>query len=194
METSTAAATRGPRSSGDGDPTLDDAPDAIRKAAAGEKVKSASEERKGVLWLLEPRKLIEYTVPFKFETPDGTEDLNFIVRALDGRLIEKIERAATNERTGEMDELTAGANVLAEALARITDGDGGVIDPSSEAFRRDPSSGEVFVSTGMALLKKFKEQSGVLLMGAGEVRRVSGFAPDRVGTASRVLIDAAGNS
>jgi hypothetical protein len=181
------------------------APPVIAAAALGEQVKpspgaSREDHRKamkaeklGVKWLLEPRTTIRYKVPFKFETPVGTADLFAHITALDGRVIEKLERRATNERTGETDELAAAGALVAQALEFFADEDGEQV-PLDEAFRTDPRTGEQAVANEDALLGRFRDQAGVLMMLAGEIRRVSGFSPDRVGTASRVLIEAVGNS
>lgn len=173
-----------------------DAPDGLRAAANGEdaaKKVSGAEEHSAVAFLLGQQRAPKYKVPVQFDTDVGTLTLQWTIRALDGKTIDRIERANTDDSKGPLDpdavdDLRANAELVAEATVQIEDATGAVTKVN------DPDFLNGLVSGADALMARFHWQSGLLTGMASQVRRASGWAPDRIGEATRVMVDAAGNS
>lgn len=183
-----------------------DAPEAVRN---GGKDATPEQEHDAIHWLLGAQAPPRYDITIDFDTPEGMKKLVLTVRALDGKTFEKIEKANTNTDAGpfgEMDDLRVNAEVTAAALIEFRDPEtGATVTKEDEKFRAglaDPAD---------AIAQRFHWQSGLLSGVAGEVRRISGWAPDRVqkavrvvgsagqstgsiGGASQALAEAAGNS
>lgn len=124
-------------------------------------------------------------VPVQYETPDGMRKLVFRILALDPSRITELEN---QHRKGagpfaDIDELPFNAALVAEATEYITDVSGRKIDLTSQEFRGDKPS------PALALQQKFAFQGGLLDGVAGQVRRISGYDPQRVGGAERSLLE-----
>lgn len=172
-----------------------DAPEALTKSANGEKLNNA-EERSAISFLLGPQKAPRYKAKVRYETDGGTMDLFFILRALPGEQLDAIEKRNMSDGPNglqEMNDSRVAAETVSTSTVSIVDSEGNETKPSDVAFRTQPN-GDVMVDPAEALQQRFYYQSGVLMALAGEVRRISGWGPDRVGTAQRVVVDAVGNS
>lgn len=175
----------------------EDAPPAIRAAADGDTSDvTVGGEKDGIYWLLQPARAMHWECRVDYDTPEGIRPLRWGIRSLDGKRIDDIEqRNSTGEGPfAKVNQLTTNAELVAEASTIVRDsGSGRKIDLHSEEFRTTPA-GDVLASTAEALRLRMHFQSGLLAYLAEEVRRISGWSPDRVGQAQRVLVDAAGNS
>lgn len=170
-------------------------PEGLRKAADGEAGEMTVREEKGALdYLLGATKPVEYDVPVKYDTPAGVKELTFHIRQLDGKAIIKME---DKHRKGsgpfaELDDIMFNAEIVAAATLWLTDTSGRQVDPRSPDF-----IGELGFGPAEAMELRFKFQPGVLDGLAGQIRSISGYAPDRVGTAEqadgRVLSEALGS-
>lgn len=160
-----------------------DAPDALRTAADGKADDvTIGGEHEALSYLLGATKPVEYDVPVKFDTPAGTKELTFHIRQLDGKAIIKKEDA---HRKGsgpfaELDDIAFNADLVAEATVWISDATGRKVEPNSPEF-----DGGLGYGPALAMETRFKFQPGILDGIAGQIRSVSGYAPDRVGTAER---------
>lgn len=174
-----------------------DAPAAVRDLARGHKV-DPSGERSAVKYLLGQQKAPRYKVPVEFATDDGDVRLWFFIKSLDSKRIDQIEKAHSDQAKvmGDVDELAVNAELVADATISISDGEpgtpayesGAVTNPMDDTFRNGLPSG------ADALQARFHWQEGLLAGLSTQVRRISGWAPDRVGQAERVLVDVAGGS
>lgn len=198
MEASTAGAGAPPSPD---DPRSDlppDAPGAVQKAATPDGVAelSPSEEADAIHWLLQPARPYRFKCTVKYDTPYGSRDLTWYIRQLDGKKIEGIEdrhRESGEGPFGKINTIMANPEVVAEATLEVQDAVSfRKLDIGSEEFRTAPN-GELIPSKAEALRLRLHYQSGVLAYLAEEVRRISGYSADRVGSATRVLVDAAGN-
>lgn len=158
-------------------------PDAVKATARGE-APSPEAERTVIDWLLAPQAPIKYEVPVDFDTEVGPRKLIFVIRSMDSMVIDQIERRNVDASTGRSEDLLINAQLVTEALIEFRSEDGAHrVDIRSPEFLRgipDPA---------IALEQHFHWQAGLLAGVAMEVRRVSGWAPDRVGTARRALVD-----
>lgn len=166
-------------------PPEEDGKAALDRAAAGETIDGA-EERSALDWLLGATRVLEYDVPVDYETPDGMKKLTFHIRQLDPDKIDEIEN---NNRKGDgpfarVDRYGFNVDLAAEATLYFTDESGRKVEPTSEEFRGGMPGG-----TAQALRVRFKGQGGIFAALSDEIQSVSGFSPDRVGTAQRVLVE-----
>lgn len=161
-------------------------------AASGEKL-TDEQEHSALHYLLGPRQRIESTVTVQYETPEGVMPLKFVIRAQDGRKIDAIEQANISETTGKVDQITANCQIVALATVAIVDEAGKSTDPKSDVFRTVNPDAPPLASPADALEARFRDQMGLLFGIAREVRRIGGWDPDKVGTAQRKLVTAAGN-
>lgn len=177
------------RGAGDPPPPSDSLPDGspegLKKVADGEDASklTVGEERGALDWVLGATKPVEYDVPVKFDTPDGTKELTFHIRQLDGKKIIGLE---DEHRKGsgpfaELDDIAFNAALAAEATVYLTDPTGRKVAPNEPDF----IAGLDFGGPAEAMRIRFKYQPGLLDGIAGQIRSVSGYAPDRVGEASR---------
>jgi hypothetical protein len=170
-----------------------DAPEALRDAVREERVKEIGDddEKSALDYLLGQQAPPKYKVPIKFDTPAGLKELDWHIHSLDGKHIDKIEKANTDQSSmmGEMDDYRSAAEILRDATIKV-------VDPKSgdEVAVNDPKFTRGLADPADAIAQTFHWQSGVMVNLAGAVRRISGWSPDRVGEASRVLAVAAGNS
>lgn len=182
-----------------------DAPQSARDVARGHETDAAG-ERSAVAALLGQQRAPRYKVKVDFATDDGDVVLWFFVHSLDSKRIDAIESAHTDKTkvsaTGmpEQDDLALNAEIVADATISISDGEPGTaayeaepkVTPTDEQFRSGPNG--MLPSGAAALQARFHWQEGLLTGVATQVRRISGWAPDRVGQAERVLVDVAGGS
>lgn len=159
-----------------------DTPEAIKAAADGSaKDVTVKAERDALDWLLGASKPVEYDISTKFDTPAGTKELIFHIQQLDGKKIIKLEdehRKGTGP-FAELDDIAFNAALVAEATLLIKDGKREV-SPAEPEF-----IGDLGFGPAMAMELRFKYQPGLLDGVAGQIRSVSGYAPDRVGAAER---------
>lgn len=168
---------------------------AIAKAADPDRQRLSPEDEHGALsFLLGARQPLLYDVRTTYATPTGDKPLTFVVKQMDGRKIDEIETRHRNQTSGLLDQLSADTELVANACVEIVDDTGERTSPVSEQFRTTNPQQPPLASTAQALEVRFREQMGVLSGVAREVRRVSGWAPDRVQTAERRLVEASGNS
>lgn len=181
---------------------LADAPDALERAAGADAEDvDAKEEGEALDFLLGATQALRFDVPVTLDTPKGPKKLVFVIEQIDGKKIIDLEKQYRNG-TGpfaEVDDIGLNAAIVSEATKEIRDAvDEGAtpkpgVDPSSEKFRGGiPSAAD-------AMQIRFKFQPGLLDGVAGEIRRVSGYATDRVGQAERAnaratITNAVGNS
>lgn len=178
---------------GPGSGTSDEGANAVGRAAGGAELK-AGEERSALDWLLGAPEPARYTVEAEYDTPAGLKPLKVNFTAMDGSKLDKIEQSHISERTGVMDKGAADAELFIEAVTTIEDPDTGKsVKVGSEEFRTIKPGEPALASAIDALHVRFKTQPGVVAGVARAIREAAGWAPDRVGKASRVLVDAAGN-
>jgi hypothetical protein len=159
------------------------------------------DERDALDWLLGSKPQVEYGVPVTLLTESGDATFTWVIRQMDGRKIDGIEARHRNEMTGKYDRIGADCDVAAEATVCLQSESGRKLDPKSEEFRtmrvRDTRNGEVTTlvhpSAGEAIAARFRLQLGVVSGVASEVRRISGYDPEKVGSAKRRLVVASGN-
>jgi hypothetical protein len=174
-----------------------DAPQAARDVARGHEV-NARAELSAVRHLLGQQRAPRYAIPVQFATDDGDATLWFTIKALDSNRIDKIEKAHTdtNSVMGEADTLAIAAELVADATIMLSDAKPGTPE-YVDCGKTDPSSAE-FLAERPAIAEAFRErfhwQEGLLSGVSSQIRRISGWAPDRVGQAERVLVDVAGGS
>lgn len=151
---------------------------------------TAKEERSALDFLLGPTKAQEFDVPVKIATSEGDKELTFRIRQLDGDRFEELEK---EHRDGEgpfsrLNRMAYSVAIVAEATLFIADATGDKVDLSSERFIGKHPLGIVG-----ALKTRFKYSPGIFPELSAQVESVSGYGNDRVGTASRAVVDAVGN-
>lgn len=167
---------------------LTGAPEGLDQAARGVPI-GEDAEHDVLSFLLGKTHRPEADVKVEFETPEGLLPMTFRIRALDERTMDKID-AANRAGDGPFSKLDRGgfnAGVIAEALVHVEAG-GRTVKPDSEEFRGSA------VNTQVAIEGRFRYQPGILEQVVEEVRKLSAYNPERVGTAQRVVKAAAGNS
>lgn len=155
------------------------------------------DERDALDFLLAPKPPRQYAVPVDYDTESGVRPLKFIITGLDGRRIDAIEQANRSATTGVLDQITADCQIVAEAAVGIEGRPGHRVALDSEEYltiRRPGKEPVKLASPADALEARFKTQLGLISGVAREVRRISGYDPQRVGIAQRRLVEAAGNS
>ena len=146
------------------------------------------EEKAALDWFLGPSAVLEYDVPFKFETPAGMKTVIAHLRQIDGARIEQIDAA---NRSGDgpfakLDTYAYQCEVVAEALLYFQDPvTGRKVDANSQEFTRGLPGGKA-----LALQVQFKRQPGVLAGLEARIQEAAGFTGDRVGSANRSLVEA----
>jgi hypothetical protein len=188
-----------PPSAGEG---LDAAQDNFRREQAGARLRpqdalSQAEEWGALNYLLGTPQALAYELTLDYETDRGRAPLTVVFRQQDGKVIDKAEERAMDQRTGRVSQLDADLELMHEAIVFFEDKTGKQTDPKSpefRTFRTGPNPDDVaeIPSTVEALRRRFKGQHGLLSLAANEVRRCSGWDRDRVGRASRRLVEAAG--
>lgn len=169
---------------------LTGAPPELERAAAG-RVPSEDGERSVLDYLLGKTHRPESFVTVKLDTQDGLKDMRVYIRALHERKFEELD-AANRDGDGPFSKLNRAAfdaAVVAEALIKLEDPESGssVTADSPEFLGGVPS-------IPLAVEGRFRYQPGLIGQLAERVREISGYAPERVGTAQRVIKAAAGNS
>jgi hypothetical protein len=168
----------------------EDAPDAVASLANGGKVDSEG-ERSALDYFLGKTYRPEYTVPVEFETPDGMKTLTFRLWALDDRELQRIDakhRKDADSPFAKLDSTGFNAELVSKATKYITDGSGRRVAADSAEF-----VGEI-PDPVAAMELRFKYQPGLLDGLSEEIRKLSAYSRDRIGSAQRALVDAAGGS
>lgn len=160
---------------------------------------SDGEERTALDWLLGDPVAIPHAIPVEFETPDGIQKLEFIVRKMDTSKIDSIEQKHVNASTGRLDQIAADREIVATLVDAVTaPGDPREVELTSSQFRtmrlRSKATGEVetvTLATPMeAIAARFRGQEGLLMGIAREMRRIAGYDTARIGQAQRRLTEA----
>jgi hypothetical protein len=170
---------------------LEGAPDELENAAAGKDVGDDG-EKKVLDYLLGKTYRPKGFVDVKLDTEAGLLPLRVFLRALPETRLDEID-AANREGDGPFSKLdVAGFNaaVLAEAIESFG-------DPNDADAKVSPDD-ESFVGQGLnvevAISGRLRYQPGIMQGLVEEVRKLSGYAPERVGTAQRIIQTAVGNS
>lgn len=164
------------------------------EAAGAERELSHDEERSALDWLLGAPAPASYYVNMEYDTPQGLKPLRVNFDAIDGSKLDKIEQSNINERTGTMNKAQADAELFIEAVTSIEDPETGKKTiPSSEEFRTIRPDQPPLASSIDALNVRFGKQPGLIAGVASAIREAAGWKADRVGQASRKLVEAAGN-
>lgn len=173
--------------------TGDRGANAVRQAANGEEL-SGADERSALDFLLGAPTPAMYSVTVQYETEVGMLDLRFHWRAIDGRKLDEIEQRNISESSGQMDKAQADAELVAEAVTAIEDPKTGhKTSVRSDEFRTVKEGEPPLASAVDALQVRFGTQAGLIAGVARGIREAAGWKADRVGNASRVLVDAAEN-
>lgn len=160
-------------------------------------------ERDALDFLLAPKPPRLYDVKTTYDTEDGPRKLTFVVRGVDGRKLDSIEQAHVSETTGRLDRISADCQLVAESTTFLEGRLGHQVELTSQQFltvkvpNPDNPSGfeeQQLASPADALEARFRTQLGLVSGVAAEIRRVSGYDPERVGSAKRRLVNAVGNS
>jgi hypothetical protein len=164
-------------------------PEGLKKAARGGKA-STVEEAGALDFLLGPTTALQFEVPVQLDTDKGRKELTFVIQQMDGDRIIKLE---DDHREGsgpfaELDDVGFNAALVAEGTVVIRDTTGRETAPDEAEFIGGA------VTPADAMKARFKKQSGLLAGLAGEIRRVSGYEPKRVGQAEAPIRDAVGGS
>jgi hypothetical protein len=204
MEASGAVAQAEPRELSEADRAEEERREAALEAFSRDHEALTDEDEQDALdALLAPKPPRLYGVPVQFDTERGLKKLTFVIRGTDGRKIDAIEQQNVSDTTGKIDRLTADCQIVAEACVQLEGLSGRTVKLSDEEFltirRPHPDrEGEMaehrLASPADALEARFKTQLGLISGVAREVRRISGYDPERVGAANRRLVTAAGNS
>lgn len=168
----------------------DGAPESLQDAANGKAV-DAQGESDALEFLLGATFRPQYNCRVEFETPAGMRSLTFRLWALDDRELQRIDAAHRKDADSpfaKIDSTGFNAEVVSKATRWIQDGSGRKVEPDSREF-----VGEA-IDPVLAMEVRFKYQPGLLEGLAEEIRKLSAYSRDRIGTASRVLVDAAGGS
>lgn len=162
-------------------------------------------ERDALDFLLANAPPMEHYVDVQLDTEEGLLPLRFHIRAQDGKKLDAIEIANTNESTGQVNIAEVQAQIIALACFKLEGRAGHDIGIRTEKFRTvmvpDPDSDDptvkkavLLASPAEALRHRFRTQWGLVQGVAVQVRRISGYDNDRVGKAQRRLVEASGNS
>jgi hypothetical protein len=176
----------------------EEAPEAVREiaknppaGAEGHEPITAQQEHDAVFYLLSTPQPILWQTDVKYETPEGTAVLEWIVRSLKPSEIDEPERRYLKAAGSpeDLDDIGLAAEIIVKATLRVTDkASQRIIDLNSKEFRAGVAS------SAEALKIRLEYQGGILPSLANEIRRISGWGPDRVGQARRVLVDVASKS
>lgn len=162
-------------------------------------------ERDALDYVLAPKPPRFYDVKVQYETEDGPVPLTFVIRGYDGRKIDAIESRNRDEMTNRLDQTTYDCELITEAGVMLESATGRQVRFDSDEFLTlkvpdpDDPTGQTIktqrvAAPPIALEARFKTQLGLLMGVANEIRSVSGYDPQRVGSAHRRLVVASGNS
>lgn len=148
---------------------------------------TAEQERGALEYLLGPTVPLVYDVTVKYETVVGILPLVVRFRQQDPMTLQQHDDDNRDKSGpfGKLDQIGFNAAVCAGAIMSMRDSTGRTVPLDSEEFRGGMPGG-----TQLALTTRFKFQGGLLEFVAEEIKRVSGYAADRVGTAQRVHVEA----
>jgi hypothetical protein len=165
-------------------------PEALEQAAQGHKL-DRDDEKSVLDYLVGATHRPESYVDVQLDTKGGRKRLRVHLRSLDERKMDEIDRA---HRTGDppfqqLDMAAFNAAMVAEACTAFEDPEtGGRVNPNTPDFIGQAPNLEV------AMEARFRFQPGLLSSLAEEVRRLSAYSPDRVGSSQRMIQTAVGNS
>lgn len=132
-----------------------------------------------------------HEIEVQYETPAGLTPLTFVVRSIDTRKIDKIELRNLDPSTGQIDRLTADCEIVAAATIHMRDASGREVKLDSVEFLTVPRRGDdpfTHAAPPLALEERFRDQMGLISGVVLEIKRSSGYSPDRVKRAKRVLV------
>lgn len=157
---------------------------AAERVRAGREI-TAREEMSALDFLLGETIALEYDVTVQLETPGGLRPLTVHFRQLDPS---RFDAHDTANRKGDgpfakLDVAAFSAAVCAEAIVYLEEGERRVNLRDGDFRGGHPGGAQHALST------RFRFQGGLLEGIAEEVKRVSGYGPDRVGTAQRSLVE-----
>lgn len=176
---------------------------AVEAYARGHEELTEENERDALDYLLAPKPPRLYGVTVQYDTDAGLRPLTFVIRGMDGRRLDAIEQAHVSEATGRLDRIAADCQLVAEGTAWLESASGRKVELDSAEFLtiRRPREGHPetmeehrLSAPPDALEARFRTQLGLLSGVARELRRISGYDPERIGVAQRRLVDAVGNS
>ena len=148
-----------------------------------------AQERGALDFILGPTAAVEFDVPVRLDTPTGEKPLIFRIKQMDGKRLLALE-VEHKEGTGPFaptDDVALDAHIVSEATVEITDGlTGASIDPKSMEFLGNATT------PFDAMRTRFKFTPGIMTGIAAQVRSVSGYNPEKVKSAERVIADAVG--
>ena len=171
-------------------PSDADVPQEVRAAANGAQL-TDEQERSALDWFLGASRVLEYDVPVEFETPAGMKKLVFHLRQLDDARMQEIDE---ENRQGDPASPFRKLDVSAFNAALVAEAFVYVVDPTT-GQRRGPEEVRGGVpALPMAFQIRFKTQPGLLEGLAARIREKAGFGEDRVGTASRSLVESGKDS
>lgn len=148
------------------------------------------EEAKGLEFLLGAKPATVHEIEIQYETAAGMVPLTFVVRTVDTRRVDKIEARNIDQNTGQIDRLTADCEIVSDAAVAIRDGSGREVKIDSDEFLtfNRPDGPFKHASPANALEERFRDQLGLITGVALEIKRASGFSPERVKKAKRLLV------
>lgn len=160
-------------------------PEELRNAAAGEQL-TAGEEKDALDFLLGPTPRLSYHVTVQYMTQDGLKPLTFHFLPQDPSKFEELD-AANRKGDGpfaKLDSYGYVVDVIVEATTHISGASGRKVDIRSAEFLGGVPAPH------LALMTRFRGQGGLLESVVEEIRKVSGYNADRVGTAQRSMVEA----
>jgi hypothetical protein len=165
---------------------------AVTRAARGEEL-DGNDERGALEFLLGAPAALEYEITVDYETDAGMLPLTFHFKGMDAGAIDKIEQQHLDDRTGQLDKIGADCTLVTKATTKIVDSTGAEINPRDEAFRTTKEGERPLANAADAMRVRFGAQAGLLSGIASAIRIKAGYDAERVGRASRLLVQAAGN-
>lgn len=145
------------------------------------------QEKSALDWFLGATQRLEFDVTVQYDTPTGMKPLVFHLKQVDDKRIEEIDdENRAGDPTAPFRKLDVGgfnASLVAEALVYTYDPESGR-RATPEEIRGDVPG------LAMALQVRFKTQPGLLEGLAERIREKAGFSQDRVGTATRSVVEA----
>lgn len=168
------------------EPSEPEIPDALVKAQAGEMLTNG-EEKTGLDWFLGQTHRLAYWIDLQFETPDGMRPIRFHFHALDPSKFDELD--ASNRRGdgpfAKLDQYLFAVDVLVEAATHVSD----VEDKRLVEIRSQEFMGGI-PSPQLAMITRFKGQGGLVESMVEEIRKVSGYNQERIGSAHRSVVEA----
>lgn len=165
--------------------------------AAKEAIDTPRKEAQVLGFLLGPPKPLVFGLPVEYDTDEGRVTLRFVIQQLRGEKFREIEKHNSKDGSlgplAEIDQTRVSAETAWEAILAIQ------VPATGEEIRLNDQK---FLDNGAghpmpgvdAILSRFGYQFGIIEGVVGEVRRISGWDGERIGTASRMVVEAVSNS